>query len=69
MKIYEILLGIIMLGVTQLSHRALLLHRSYNRTDRMSGAWNVIERTLFWRNEHEKYNNYYESVICCMGWI
>ena len=42
MKIYEILLGIIMLGMTQLSHRVLLLHRSYNRTDRMPGAWNVI---------------------------
>ena len=42
MKIYEILLGIIMLGMTQLSHRVLLLHRSYNRTDRMPGAWTVI---------------------------
>lgn len=35
----------------------------------MPGAWNVIERTLFWRKEHEKYNDYYESVIGYMGWI
>ena len=56
MKIYEILLGIIMLGVTQLSQIPADI-----------GINDVAMKS--WRNEHEKYNDYYESVICCMGWI
>lgn len=56
MKIYEILLGIIMLGVTQLSQ----IPTDIEINDVVMESW---------RNEHEKYNDYYESVICCLGWI
>ncbi len=56
MKIYEILLGIIMLGMTQLSQIPVDI-----------GINDVVMESG--RNEHEKYNDYYESVIGYMGWI